>query len=116
MNYIKSKKLLSKDDPLARHKIKKAEFPFDQKTLCFDELHKFKPWRSLIKGLYDTKKYKYRFLVTGSARLDYYRRGGDSLLGRYRYIRLHPMTLGELSSSNRETTQLLLRIKAYCNR
>jgi hypothetical protein len=33
--------------------------------------------------------------VTGSARLDLYRRGGDSLLGRYHYWRLHPFTLDE---------------------
>src|SRR3989338_2238882 len=35
-------------------------------------------------------------IVTGSARLDIYRRGGDSLFGRYHYWRLHPFTLSEL--------------------
>ena len=40
------------------------------------------------------------FLVTGSARLDYYRRGGDSLFGRYRYIRLHPFSVSELNIKN----------------
>lgn len=34
--------------------------------------------------------------MTGSARLDVSRRGGDSLLGRYHYWRLHPFTLSEL--------------------
>jgi predicted AAA+ superfamily ATPase len=33
--------------------------------------------------------------VTGSARLDVYRRGGDSLMGRYFYYRLHPFSLAE---------------------
>src|SRR5262249_24720459 len=33
---------------------------------------------------------------TGSARLDVYRRGGDSMLGRYHYWRLHPFSIGEL--------------------
>ena len=28
-------------------------------------------------------------MVTGSARLDYCRKGGDSLTNRYRYFRLH---------------------------
>jgi len=37
-------------------------------------------------------------LITGSARLDYYFRGGDSLQGRYHYYRLHPFTLGEIDS------------------
>jgi predicted AAA+ superfamily ATPase len=35
-------------------------------------------------------------LVAGSARLDVYRRGGDSLMGRYHYWRLHPFTLDEI--------------------
>ena len=36
------------------------------------------------------------FMVTGSARLDHFRKGGDSLLGRYHYYRLHPYSLTEL--------------------
>ncbi|MCY4321867.1 MAG: AAA family ATPase [Bdellovibrionaceae bacterium] len=104
---------LNWDDLLARDKIKKAEVPVNKKILCFDEIHKFKNWRSLIKGLYDTKKYKHQFLVTGSARLDYYRRGGDSLLGRYRYLRLHPLTLGELSSSSQSSVKTLLKFGGF---
>ena len=38
-------------------------------------------------------------MVTGSAKLDVYKRGGDSLLGRYHYWRLHPFTLDELPSN-----------------
>ena len=104
---IKSSAYLHWEDPQARHKIKHQEFPHNQKVLLFDEIHKFKKWRSLMKGLYDTKKYKYKFLVTGSARLDLYRRGGDSLLGRYRYLRLHPLTLKELHFSKKVTKDLL---------
>ena len=52
--------------------------------------------RNLLKGIYDTERSRRRILVTGSARLDYYRKGGDSLAGRYRYFRLHPFSLGEL--------------------
>jgi hypothetical protein len=44
----------------------------------FDEIHKYRLWRRLLKGLYDTKRSGQRILVTGSARLDYYRHGGDS--------------------------------------
>ncbi|MCP5003231.1 MAG: ATP-binding protein, partial [Planctomycetes bacterium] len=64
--------------------------------VIFDELHKFRRWKSWIKGVYDTSEPKYKFLVTGSARLDVYRRGGDSLMGRYHYWRLHPFTLSEI--------------------
>ena len=104
---------LNWDDPQARSKIKKSWLPANKKTLCFDEIHKFKNWRSLVKGLYDTKKDRYRFLVTGSARLDYYRRGGDSLLGRYRYLRLHPFTLGELGSTDKNTALYLLQFGGF---
>ena len=42
-------------------------------------------------------KNKNRFLVTGSARLDFYRKSGDSLQGRYFPYRLHPFSLNESS-------------------
>ncbi len=66
------------------------------KLIIFDELHKYPKWKNLLKGYYDHYKEKHHFLVTGSARLDVYKRGGDSMLGRYHYYRLHPFTLDEL--------------------
>ncbi len=63
--------------------------------LVFDELHKYRNWKNWIKGIFDTNEGPAHFLVTGSARLDVYRRGGDSLLGRYHYWRLHPFGLDE---------------------
>lgn len=64
--------------------------------IVFDELHKYGHWKRWIKGIYDTRPDHQTYLVTGSARLDLYRRGGDSLMGRYHYWRLHPITLDEL--------------------
>jgi hypothetical protein len=64
--------------------------------LVFDELHKYPKWKRWIKGVFDTSSEYHSFLVTGSARLDLYRRGGDSLMGRYHYWRLHPFTLDEI--------------------
>jgi hypothetical protein len=58
--------------------------------------HNFKKWKPLLKGEYDKLKHTYKFLVTGSSRLDIYCRGGDSLQGRYHYFRLHPFTLAEI--------------------
>lgn len=66
------------------------------RLLVFDELHKLPRWKSWIKGIFDVEGDRHRILVTGSARLDVYRQGGDSLLGRYHYWRLHPFTLDEL--------------------
>jgi uncharacterized protein len=87
---------LSWDSSKDRKKILAEELPIENGVVVFDELHKYARWRNLIKGLYDKNKAKNKFLITGSARLDYYRRGGDSLQGRYHYYRLHPISLGEL--------------------
>ncbi|MDP2752203.1 MAG: ATP-binding protein [Rhodocyclaceae bacterium] len=70
----------------------------DDTLLVFDELHKYPQWKNWVKGLYDVKGEQHQILVTGSARLDVYRQGGDSLLGRYHYWRLHPFTLDEIPS------------------
>lgn len=76
-----------------------GSLPAEQPLIVLDEIHKYKGWRNLVKGLYDLNKTSRRFLVTGSAKLDYYRRGGDSLQGRYHYHRLHPLTLHEISAN-----------------
>jgi hypothetical protein len=71
-------------------------------TLVFDELHKYPDWRNFIKGLYDTYSHDdpYRIIVTGSARLDIYRKGADSLLGRYFIYRMHPLSIGEIAHTH----------------
>ncbi|MBF0106158.1 MAG: ATP-binding protein [Deltaproteobacteria bacterium] len=68
----------------------------EDKLIIFDELHKYNRWKNWLKGLYDKKKGIHQIIVTGSARLDVYKRGGDSLMGRYHYWRLHPFTLSEI--------------------
>ena len=73
-----------------------ATFEADKDLIIFDEIHKYKDWKNYLKGIYDKYKNRFRMLITGSARLDIYRRGGDSLLGRYYYYRLHPLSLKEL--------------------
>lgn len=64
-------------------------------TLLFDELHKFPRWKQFLKGLYDSHSDLARIMVTGSSRMDVYRRGGDSLMGRYFPYRMHPFSLAE---------------------
>lgn len=89
---------LNWDDNEARTRILTREFPRDG-LLVVDELHKFTRWRNYLKGLFDQHRETLRILVTGSARLDLYRRGGDSLQGRYHHIRLYPLSLKEAGSS-----------------
>jgi len=84
------------DNRSDRQAIMRSDWPGDAGLIILDEIHKLRSWKRLIKGEYDKLKERYRFLVTGSARLDIYRRGGDSLQGRYHYYRLHPFSLAEL--------------------
>lgn len=81
----------------------KGGLPADQPLIILDEIHKYKHWRNLVKGFYDQYKSSKQFLITGSARLDHYRRGGDSLQGRYHYYRLHPFSLYELNAEPSKT-------------
>lgn len=74
------------------------ELPAEKCLLIFDEIHKYRTWKNLIKGIFDKHKERYNILVTGSARMNIYRRGGDSLLGRYFYYTLFPFSLAELTS------------------
>lgn len=69
--------------------------PNSKPLVVLDELHKHSRWKNSLKGLYDLEKGKISILVTGSARLDFYRKSGDSLAGRYLPYRLHPFSFGE---------------------
>jgi predicted AAA+ superfamily ATPase len=60
-----------------------------------DELHKYPRWKQFLKGLFDTYADQVNIMVTGSSRLDVYRRGGDSLMGRYFLYRMHPFSIAE---------------------
>ena len=62
----------------------------------FDELHKDKKWKAFLKGFFDVYGEQTRIIVTGSSRLDVYRRGSDSLMGRYFLYRMHPFSVGEI--------------------
>lgn len=66
-----------------------------------DEVHKYPRWKTLLKGFHDTEGARQRLLVTGSARMDLWRRGGDSLTGRFAGFRLHPLSLGEIARRGR---------------
>ncbi len=75
----------------------------------FDELHKFPRWKTFLKGVYDTYADRLRIVVTGSSRLDVYRRGGDSLMGRYFSYRMHPFSVAEIASRELPDPQRVVR-------
>ncbi|OGF52460.1 MAG: hypothetical protein A2044_02570 [Candidatus Firestonebacteria bacterium GWA2_43_8] len=87
---------LNWDSRQDRKQILNEEFDTKNKYIIFDEIHKYKNWKNYIKGIYDKNKSDLKIAVTGSSRLDIYRKGGDSLLGRYRYYRLHPFSAAEI--------------------
>ncbi len=77
----------TEDNPPSRHK------PW----VCFDEIHKIPKWKNALKAIFDSVSDDYRFIVTGSAKLDIFKKAGDSLSGRYFTFHLFPLSLAEFT-------------------
>jgi hypothetical protein len=89
-----------------RLELQKPRWPAEPALIVLDEIHKWRGWKRWIKGEYDEHGDRLNFLVTGSARMDVYRRGGDSLQGRYHHYRLHPFTLGEMEGGPKKPRKI----------
>jgi predicted AAA+ superfamily ATPase len=97
-----------------RENIMAGRLPSGQSRVILDEIHKYARWRNLVKGLFDKNKSSISFVVTGSARLDYYRKGGDSLQGRYHYYRLHPFSIMECDAHpGKQIVEQLLKFGGF---
>ena len=83
-----------------RKKIINNEIFGSNKLIVLDEIHKMSGWKNWLKGVFDKFGNEYKFLVTGSARLDVYVKGGDSMFGRYFYHVIHPFTVAELNNTS----------------
>lgn len=79
----------------------------------FDEIHKFSNWRNYLKGIYDKAGKNQKILVTGSAKLDILRKGGDSLQGRYYFHRLMPLTFSELKMTSQKDFMTLFHLTGF---
>lgn len=105
-NVAHQKKILT--DPLFFEKENRnPKKPF---LLIFDEIHKYRRWKNYLKGIYDDYKDEFRFLITGSGRLELFKKGGDSLLGRYFSVPLFPLGMGELRGKLIPFSQFLERL------
>ncbi len=93
---------LNWDNPDHRQKIPRMHWSPDADLLILDEVHKYPNWKNLVKGIWDTKTNDMHILVTGSSRLNIFRKGGDSLSGRYHLLRLHPFSVKEYSLASSE--------------
>ncbi|MDD5674901.1 MAG: ATP-binding protein [Chitinivibrionales bacterium] len=94
---------LNFDSSLDRETIRKQNWLATTPLIVFDEIHKMKKWKNYLKGVFDTRPAGLRILVTGSARLDTFRKGGDSLAGRFFRHRLLPLSVHELTLNKIET-------------
>lgn len=96
-----------------RELILQERFPAGPGLIVLDEIHKYTRWRQVVKGLYDKRKEEIRILVTGSAKLDHYRHGGDSLQGRYHFHRLHPLSFAEIGGTTQGDLEDLLALGGF---
>lgn len=78
-----------------RKVIRELAWPKDASLVVLDELHKAPQWKNLLKGVADEFNNKPPVMVTGSARLDAFRKTGDALTGRHYLYRLHPLDVAE---------------------
>ncbi|MDM7995082.1 MAG: ATP-binding protein [Acidobacteriota bacterium] len=92
----KSFEYFNYDNPEHRLSLMEKSWDRAKPLVIFDELHKMKNWKSWLKGIYDTEVIPPSLIVTGSAKLDVYKKVGDSLAGRFFEFRLHPLDLKEI--------------------
>jgi predicted AAA+ superfamily ATPase len=89
------KKWISSQEDIAREILSERD-----PRAVFDEIHKYPKWKNQIKGFYDLHGDKIKIIITGSAQFNTFRKGSDSLLGRFMHFHLHPISLGELTNES----------------
>ncbi len=108
---------LNYDNLDSQREIAERSWPRNKDLVIFDELHKMTNWKQWLKGIYDVEGVQSpspKILVTGSARLDTFRKMGDSLAGRYYLLHLLPLSVNEVSPSNsKEVVELFLKLGQF---
>lgn len=108
---------LNWDDQDHRKRILKRWWSDEETYVALVEIHKYSRWKNFLKGTYDTQKNAHRFIITGSAKLDVFKKGQDSMLGRFFSWRVHPLCLSELKHSfnndNENNLQKLLSLGGF---
>ncbi len=100
----KSFEYLNYDRLEDRRKILSVQWDRKKSLWVFDEIHKMKNWKRWLKGIADTEK-KNQILVTGSAKLNTFKKVGDSMAGRYLEYQLMPLDLKELKDYGSESPE-----------
>lgn len=109
---------LNFDNDEDRRRLREKSWDRKKDLLIFDEIHKLPKWKQWLKGVYDKEGLHPPIVVTGSARIDSYKKVGDSLAGRYFHYRVHPLDVREIISINneqgpREVVQKLLNFGGF---
>jgi predicted AAA+ superfamily ATPase len=105
---------LTFDSSEDREIILKKTWVRDGSLVIFDEIHKLRKWKQWIKGVFDKERGKNQFLLTGSTRLDTFRKSGDSLAGRHVSVRLNPLSVRESMAANpHEAIDRMLQLGAF---
>ena len=109
---------LNFDNDEDRKRIREKSWDRKKELLIFDELHKLPKWKQWLKGVYDKEGANPPIVVTGSARIDSYKKVGDSLAGRYFHYRVHPLDVREIVSIDKnqnpqEVVQRLLNLSGF---
>ena len=104
---------LNYDNPEHRIRIKDQEWDRESSLIIFDELHKMDNWKLYLKGIFDVEGF-HPIFVTGSSKLDVFRKVGDSLAGRFFRYRMHPFDLKEVYKQLNASPEELLD-KSYTN-
>jgi predicted AAA+ superfamily ATPase len=74
--------------------------PKELPWVCHDEIHKMPQWKNILKDYFDKFENDCHFVITGSARLDWFKKSGDSLAGRYFLFKLFPLCLSEAAGTS----------------
>ena len=101
-------KMISKDHDYINFDNLKDRLILDEQSwnrqkryIIFDELHKKLKWKSWIKGIFDSEGIPPGLIVTGSAKMALLKKAGDSMVGRFFFFHLFPLTLKELTSQKK---------------
>lgn len=105
---------LNFDDEDDRQIIREKSWSRDVELIIFDELHKMSNWKTWLKAIYDKEGISPKIIVTGSARMGVFTKGGDSLAGRHYHVRLNPFSILEYGKgSNRKVFELMLKLGCF---
>ncbi len=80
-----------------------------KRVVVFDEVHKYPRWKGFLKGFFDVYGKGMKIIATGSAKMNVYKRGGDSMMGRYFPYRMHPFSVAELLDASLPDETLVRR-------